>query len=88
MSRDDPIFRLRLPEATKERLKARAEQNRRSLTQEIVEILEEKLRTEPQEAVPDFVAGQRLEALEAELEQLRNEVRYQGVRLYDVEKKI
>jgi plasmid stability protein len=40
MAREDPHFRLRLPEELRERIRVCAEQNHRSMTAEIVERLE------------------------------------------------
>ena len=80
MSREDPIFRLRLPDPLKERLKVHAEENRRSLTQEIVERLERSL---DDSTPPD----KRLAVLEMEIETLRAELRSFGYRLKAIEEK-
>lgn len=44
MSRDDPILRVRIPEELRQKLKALAAKQRRSMNQEIVDRLEQSLR--------------------------------------------
>lgn len=53
MSRADPIFRLRLPDPLKERLKELAGTGRRSLTQEIVDRLQKSVDAEDAAGLPD-----------------------------------
>lgn len=85
MSRDDPIFRLRLPDPLKERLKVLAEEHRRSLTQEIVDRLQRSVESDGAPIAPEPEADNRLAQVEAELETLRAEVRMLGFRLKQIE---
>ncbi|MFE3837538.1 Arc family DNA-binding protein [Pseudogemmobacter sonorensis] len=85
MSRDDPIFRLRLPDPLKDRLKELAETSRRSLTQEIVDRLEKSLVASDSAGVPDFSQPDRIESLEQEIENLRAIVRGVEARLNTLE---
>ena len=87
MSRDDPIFRLRLPDPLKERLKALAETGRRSLTQEIVDRLEKSIMADETAGVPDFTQPDRIESLEKEIDNLREIVRGVEARLNALEER-
>lgn len=82
----DPVS-LRLPADLREQLDVAAQEGGRSLNAEIRLRLEKSFVLEASEQLPDFVSSQRLDALEAELEDLRKEVRLQGSRLYSIEKK-
>lgn len=88
MSRDDPIFRLRLPDPLKERLKVLAEERRRSLTQEIVDRLQRSIESDEAPIAPEPEADNRLAQVEAELETLRAEVRLLGFKLKQIEDKL
>lgn len=82
---------MRLPQSVHEALE-RSKPSGVSLNQEIVDRLTvslggEFVRENESAKVPDFVTGQRLATLEAELENLRAEVRHQGQRLFTMEKK-
>lgn len=49
MSRDDPMMRIRLPDDVKAKVKARAEENHRSMNAEIVARLEWSIQAEVQQ---------------------------------------
>jgi uncharacterized protein YaaN involved in tellurite resistance len=74
MAREDLHFRLRIPEALKERIEAAAASNNRSMTAEIISRLEVSFEREADwenalENIADALA--RIEKLESQVEDLR-----------------
>jgi len=68
MSREDAHFRLRIPEDLRERVRAAADDNGRSMTAEIIQALEEAYPApKPEDDV--FVAKLMIESLKRQLEQ-------------------
>lgn len=71
MAREDPHFRLRIPEDLKQRIEAVAQTNRRSMTAEIVERLRDSFAIDDHDDFPGFTPGDSVAAMVEDLKSAR-----------------